>query len=516
MGKRTGSLMRCVATVLVVLGLGLTACADDSDDRAAPTTSAPEAATPPASAASSTTAPSAPRSTSSPAASTTVAASPSSSLLAGPVQPVPPLLDEAKVDNAVGQIDGLVQSAIDRTGLPGAAVAVVYRDEVIFAKGYGVREVGRPETVDPDTVFQVASVSKPLTSTVIAGVVGQGKASWTTPVVTYNPEFALSDPYVTANATLSDLLSHSSGLNTGAGDLLEDLGWDRDYILGKLDQQPLDAFRSTYNYSNFGITEAGQATADAMAMAWEDLAQETLFGPLGMTSTSYRHADYEARTNKALIHVEVGAPGSKQWDASYVRNADAEAPAGGVSSSVNDLAKFVRLQLGAGSFAGTPVVDPAALQVTHVPHQELSQPTTPGVRTQFYGLCWNVTTDDEGRVKLDHSGAFRLGAATNVMLMEGEQLGIVTLTNGMPLGIPEAINNAFFDAAQNGQPTVDWLEYYESAWRSIYAEADSASGQYTTPPASPTPALDLAAYAGPTTTPTTARSRWWPATVLSR
>ena len=270
---------------------------------------------------------------------------------------MPPQLDRAKVNRAVRQLDGLVRSAMERTGVPGVAVAVVYKDEVIFSKGYGVREVGKPEKVDENTVFQLASVSKPLASTVVAAAVGEKAATWTEPVITYRPSFALNDPYVTEHATLADLFSHRSGLSEGAGDLLEDLGWDRDYILSKLDQQPLTAFRSTYNYSNFGVTEGGVAAADAAGTTWEDLAETVLFEPLGMTQTSYRHSDYERRSNKALIHVEVGDPDDKQWEANYVRDADAEAPAGGASSSIRDLAQWIRLQLGGGTLDGQQVVD---------------------------------------------------------------------------------------------------------------------------------------------------------------
>jgi CubicO group peptidase (beta-lactamase class C family) len=160
-----------------------------------------------------------------------------------PVPPAPaPSVSQEQVDRALSSLDGLVTDAMDRTGVPGVAVAVVYRDQVVYSKGFGVREVGRPEPVDPDTVFQLASVSKPLASTVVAGVVGQGVVEWDQPVGRYDPSFALSDPYVTEHATIADLLSHRSGLHTGAGDLLEDLGFDREYILSHLDQQPLDPF----------------------------------------------------------------------------------------------------------------------------------------------------------------------------------------------------------------------------------------------------------------------------------
>ncbi len=213
-------------------------------------------------------------------------------LLPAPVQPVPPQWDRAKIDNAVGQLDGIAAEALKDTGVPGVAVAVVYQDEVIYAKGFGVRKPGSRELVDPDTVFQVASVSKPVASTVVAGVVGRKQATWTDPVRTYNPDFALKDPYVTANADLADLFSHRAGLHTGAGDLLEDLGWDQEYILGKLNQQPLNPFREKYEYSNFGVTEGGVAAAKAAGTTWEDLADKTLFEKIGMTSSSYRHADF--------------------------------------------------------------------------------------------------------------------------------------------------------------------------------------------------------------------------------
>jgi hypothetical protein len=217
-----------------------------------------------------------------------------------------------------------------------------------------------------------------------------------------------------------------------------------------------------------------------------------------MSSSSYRHADFLARDNKAVIHVPVGPLSDRVWAPTYadVRNADAEAPAGGLSSSVDDMTQFLRLQLGRGTVDGTEHVDPAALQVTHLPHQEISQPTTPGVRTQFYGLGWNVTTDDEGRVRLDHSGAFWLGAATNVMMIEGEQLGIVTLTNGRPYGIPEAINNTFFDIAQHGRQTVDWLGFYSGAFQQLYEVLEQQSAPWRTPPANPAPPAADSGYVG--------------------
>lgn len=411
-----------------------------------------------------------------------------------PTVPPPPTaqLTSEQVDRALASLDGLVTDAMERTGVPGVAVAVVYRDEVVYSQGFGVREVGKPEAVDADTVFQLASLSKPLASTVVAGVVGSGVIEWDDPVVASNPDFALQDPYVTANATFEDMLSHRSGLSTGAGDLLEDLGYDREYILGHLDQQPLAPFRSSYNYSNFGFTAGAEAAADATATPWEDLAEQTLFEPLGMTETSYRHEDYVAAANRAAIHVPTG---DRTWAALYQRDADAEAPAGGASSSVHDLAQWMRLQLGAGVYDGEQVIDADALTVTRTPHSVSNPPGSPVSRTGFYGLGWNVSYDDQGRLQIDHSGAFNLGAATSVRMLPVEQLGIVALTNGHPEGIPEAITAGFLDVAQHGTPTLDWLTAFAGLFAQL-EEEDAPETDWSQPPAQVEPASAPDAYVG--------------------
>ncbi|MDQ0620174.1 serine hydrolase [Arthrobacter globiformis] len=431
----------------------------------------------------------------------------SASLLPAPPGQIAPLLDGPKVTNALAQLDGLIRNAMEQTGLPGMAVAVVYQDEVVYSKGFGVREVGKPEEISPDTVFQLASVSKPMASTVVAGVVGRRVINWTDRVIEHNKNFALKDDYVRKNASFADLLSHRSGLKTGSGDLLEDLGFDRAYILGHLNQEPLDTFRSSYNYSNFGYTEGGQAAADAMKMSWEDLADEILFRPLGMSASSYRHSAYEKASDRATIHVPLG---NKVWAAKHRRDADPEAPAGGASSSVRDLAKWLRLQLGKGSYEGKPVIDSDALQTTHVPHTVSGPASAPAARSRFYGLGWNVSYDDQARAQVGHSGAFNLGAATAVSMLPGEQLAIVALTNGRPQGIPEAITAGFLDTAQHGSPTVDWLAFTAAVFKQI-DESEKPKVDYTKVPSNAAPAKANSAYTG-----TYANSYYGPLAVLEQ
>jgi len=417
------------------------------------------------------------------------------SLRATPPAFVPPLLDREQVDYALSKLDGIVADAMERTGVPGVAVAVVYQDEVVYAKGFGLREVGKPDQIDTDTVFQLASVSKPIASTIVAGAVGRGLIGWDDSVKKHNPSFKLSDPYVTEHATFADLLSHRSGVPTGGGDLLEDLGYDRTYILDHLNQQPLDQFRSSYHYSNFGYTAGGEAAAIAAGLSWEELADTVLFKPLGMTRSSYRHADYKAHENRARLHVRDEDATGSEWIAKYDRKPDPEAPAGGASASINDMAKYLSLQLNGGTFEGKKIIDADALATTHAPHKITGPPRTPLSRASFYGLGWGASYDDLGRVKMNHSGAFFLGASTNVSLLPGENLGIAVLTNGEPIGVSEGIANSFLDIAQNGALSVDWTGFYGMMYQAMH-DGEALPIDYITQPGNAKPPGALGDYAG--------------------
>jgi CubicO group peptidase (beta-lactamase class C family) len=162
---------------------------------------------------------------------------------------------------------------------------------------------------------------------------------------------------------------------------------------------------------------------------------------------------------------------------------------------LNDLTRWVRLHLGNGSFGGRPVIDADALHQTWWPYHRTQPVNPPTARAAFYGLGWNVNYDEQGRLRIGHSGAFFLGAATNVSLIPVENLGIITLTNAQPIGVAEAVNVAFLDIAQNGKPTVDWLTFLQNAFSHL-GDEDKPAVDYTKPPSVVTPARSLGAYAG--------------------
>jgi len=403
------------------------------------------------------------------------------------------------VNAALTQLEPYIRSAMDKTKVPGAAVAVIYNDQVVLLRGYGVRKIGEPEKIDPDTVFELASVSKPIASTILASLVGQGKIRWDDRIADLEPGFELSSPETTREVTIRDFLSHRSGLATESGDLLEELGYSRPTILYRMRYLPLPGtFRKTYAYSNFGYTTGAIAAATKIGKPWETIAEEQLYAPLGMTSTSSRFSDYENRTNKAALHIFLnGQPVNR-----FVRDADAEAPAGGASSSARDLVQWVRLQLNGGKWNGKQLIDANALAETHTAQvcRVAADPAKPNEcpGDQYYGLGWNVGKDGEGHAQFSHSGAFFLGTSTAVYIVPEEHIGILAITNSMPVGLPESICLTFLDYLHYGKQQRDYLPLIGGMMTQMIAESQNESADYSTLPlpANPTAAKPLNDYVG--------------------
>jgi len=399
-------------------------------------------------------------------------------------------IPQSQIDQAVGYLDAITADIMSRSAVPGVAIAVVHNDQPVYVKGFGVRKVGTADPVDDQTVFQLASLSKPVGSAVVASVVGDGKVSWDDPITKYLPNFALNDPWVSRNVTIADMYSHRSGLPRAAGDSLEDIGFNRQQILSKLRQLPLGPFRAQYAYANFGLTTGAEAVAASQHMEWSVLSKKRLYDPLGMTSTSSNFADFIATPNHAVTHAYVGG----KYQPLYVRDPQAQSPAGGVSSSAVDMAKWLRLELADGRFGDKQVVAPGALQQSRLPQATSNPATTPDARSSSYGLGIGVSTDQTGRVRYDHSGAFLLGASTVAVLLPSEKLGIVVLTNGAPQGVPESIAASFLDIVETGTIGRDWFTAYNKVMQGMYENPSKLANKQ--PPANPAPSAPLNALAG--------------------
>ncbi|MEV8254201.1 serine hydrolase [Rhodoglobus sp. NPDC076762] len=368
---------------------------------------------------------------------------------------------------AVEELPELAEAAMNESGTPGMAIGVVHNGDMIFAEGFGLREVGTSDRVDADTVFQIASVSKSVSATVVARAITQDAVEWDTPVRTLLPDFSLTESYVTQNATIADYFSHRTGLATGAGDDLEDLGYERDYILDHLRYQPLDDFRSSYHYSNYGITVGAEATAAALGLRWDDAVRELVYEPLDMSSSSSSYAEFVAQPNRATLHTLVDG----EFQPLFERNPDPQSPAGGASSTVEDLSQWMTMVLSGGEYAGQQFVTPESLTPAITAQSISARASVPDQRSGSYGFGFNVGSQANGRTTVSHSGGFVLGAGTNYQLIPSLDLGIVTLTNAGPIGTAEAVNAQFLDLVQYGEITREWIGDYRGALSGLSAPA---------------------------------------------
>lgn len=383
--------------------------------------------------------------------------------------------------DAARKLPELAEQLRTVTGIPGLAWAVVHGNQTIAAQGLGVCQAGRSDAVNADTAFQLASVSKSLGATVVARQVGEGRVAWNSRMQELLPWFALRNPGSTALLTVGDLYAHRSGLPDHAGDKLEELGYGQREVLERLRLLPVKQLGLEYAYTNAGLTAAAIAVAKAAGTDWANLSQQTLYAPLGMTRTTSVHAEFMQQANRAVGHVRAD---DGSWQPGTPRNADPQSPAGGASSSVSDMARWLALLLAQGRWQGQQLVAASALQPAW-------QPQAPG---GHYGFGFNVGATDAGLKFVSHSGAFMLGAATCFMLMPSLDAAVVVLTNGIPIGIPETLCRQFVDLMENGRLTKDWWTLYSEKIAPLMAPTGSLRHQQ--PPSSPEPSAPLQRYVG--------------------
>ena len=345
-------------------------------------------------------------------------------------------------------LDAYIAKVLADWQLPGIAIAVVRNDSVLVAKGYGVREIGKPDRVDEHTVFDAASLTKSFTATAIAMLVDDGKLAWDDPVRRHILELELPDQYLTANATVRDFLAHRTGLQTG-NFLFRFTAYDRPEILARLRYLRKEIpFRTGLVYSNIGYTVAGEAGARAAGMSYDALIRRRIIEPLGLRETHlWSEGNPWKVGNVARPHAVID--GVQQ----PIRVSDhrvSTSPAGAVQSSALDLARWMRFQLGDGTFEGRRLVSDSAMEAMHSP--QIVVPAPPAFRRAqqlehhaSYGMGWQVW-DYRGHPLLWHSGSGN-GQIAYMALLPRDRLGVVVLVNSWRAPIIHgAIANRIIDA----------------------------------------------------------------------
>lgn len=339
---------------------------------------------------------------------------------------------QASLDAKLKEIDDYAKT-VEQTwrGRSGAgfAVAIVKDGKVVMEKGYGVRDINRPnEKVDENTLFAIASNSKAFTTASLAILVDEKKLGWDDKVSKYLPELQMYDPWVTSELTIRDLVTHRVGLDTFSGDLLwYDTTYSTDEMLRRVRYlKPVSSFRTRFGYSNLMFIAAGKVIEKASGMSWADFIQKRILTPLGMDRTTLSVKDL--KDNYALPHNESGGK-LRALPLGYL---DQASGAVRINSSVHDLSKWIRLQLGKGTIDGKTIFSEQQSWQMH--QQWLARQVGPSKQagilpTKFsgVGMGWFVG-DYYGRKMLNHSGGLD-GMLSYTVLFPEENTGFVVLTN---------------------------------------------------------------------------------------
>jgi CubicO group peptidase (beta-lactamase class C family) len=354
---------------------------------------------------------------------------------------------QERLERILAEVDAYVPEVLARTGVPGLSVALVAEDKVVFLKGYGTRTQNGSLPVTPDTVFQIGSCSKAFTAARVGMLVDQGALGWNDRVVRHLPQFAMSSQWITDAFVVDDLMAHRSGLYEYAGDYEAFLGYSRSHMIHSLRYfQPESSFRTEYAYQNGFFLVAAALIEAFSGQSYEEAIRQGILEPLGMNHTTISEEGYLAAENRAAMYAPTADRSSinripddwrlNPWCYLY-------APAGGINSNARDMAQWVRLNLGAGSYEGRRLLDSATLAWIYTPHTLIPQGFYSRNGWDAYCLGW-FYTPGEPFPSIQHGGN-TLGHHSLVSLVPQARVGAVVLTNtGVNLAA-EAVAWRFID-----------------------------------------------------------------------
>ena len=344
-------------------------------------------------------------------------------------------------------IDEYIEQSLKRWQVPGISVAIIKDGEIVHLKGYGVREIGKPEKVDENTVFAIASNTKPFTGTIISLLESEGKLKLTDKISDYFRDFRLYDDKYSDIINVEDVISHRIGLETFHGDFLT---WGTKFSDGELINfiryvKPAYELRNGYGYNNTGFTIAGKIIEKVSGEKWRDIIKEKFFIPLEMENSVTENSELEKIENKAMPH-------SFDYNMNVVslpfNNVENLAPAGGIYSSAKDVANWIIMQLNRGKFKDKEIFSRAVLDKTLIPRNAIKipayNPNNP-VKRHFltYGLGWFMQ-DYRGKLLVEHSGGYD-GMVSRTSFMPEIGAGLVILTNTDDNNIITTLMNQIYD-----------------------------------------------------------------------
>nr|WP_233548924.1 MULTISPECIES: serine hydrolase [unclassified Xanthomonas] len=399
------------------------------------------------------------------------------------------------------QFDAQMERVRTQFDVPGIAVAIVKDGQVVLERGYGVREIGKPDPVQADTLFAIASNTKAFTAASLSILADEGKLSLDDKVIDHLPWFRMSDPYVSDQMRIRDLLAHRSGLSLGAGDLLfwPTTSYSTEEVVQRLAKVPLKGgFRDRYAYDNILYAVAQKVIEQVSGQPYAAFLQQRIFAPVGMRGTRFNADHLQPDDNAAVGHAK--------YDFTELRTVapltwSNNSGAGGIYSSAHDMALWMKVQLAGGVLPdGTPLfsakrqqemwsmITPIAVAAPAVPELAGAQPNFAG-----YGEGWSLS-DYRGHRLVWHTGGWP-GMVSRLTLVPDQKLGVVVLTNQEVGAAFNAVTLQVLDAFLQVPPT-DWTEAYAKAVAKAGSEADTSwKAHQDARAARSTPSLPLRGYA---------------------
>jgi CubicO group peptidase (beta-lactamase class C family) len=397
---------------------------------------------------------------------------------------------EQRMQELTPKLEDYVGSGMKAFDVPGVAVGILVGDKLVYSKGYGVRRKGG-QPVDTETIFQIGSTTKAFLATTIGIAVDRGKLHWDDRVVDLDPTFQVKDPWVTGEFRVFDLLAQRSGLPPYANDMLLILGFDESALIRSLRYvEPVSSFRTTFAYTNITHLIAGRIVAKTEGVPdWNVVLREELLDPLGMKQSSCTLEAIKAATNHAEGY-RYAPDGS--IEVPFVQATYNFGGAGDINSNIDDMARWIRLQLGNGSVDGQRIVSPENLAVTRTPKVAINEKTA-----NAFG--WLIVQTPNGNLVTHNGGEFGFGSYVGLEL--DKHIGVIVLTNQNNVGFPDAIGAWILDQLLDSPP-VDHVAETLKQTTMKYSEEDKVFAK----PASPRPFPSIALLGGSFVNPSFGRA----------
>lgn len=377
------------------------------------------------------------------------------------------------------EVDSLVDHAMDKFNVAGAAVAIVKDGEIIHKKGYGVKSVKTGKKVSAQTQFAIASNSKAFTTLALAMLVEEGKIGWTDKVVDHIPEFKMYDPYVTSQFNIQDLITHRSGLGLGIGDLM----WvpdgsdftTNDLLTSFRHFEPESAFRTKFDYDNLLYLVAGELIKRKTGMSWAEFIQKKILDPLKMNNT-YPTIEYVKDKSTLASPHNISDKGQLNPISHY--GLMINGAAAGIYSNVEDLSKWMLMHLNEGHYGkdSTEMISLENQNEMWTIHTTVGTKRGGRYNTHFrgYGLGWYLK-DILGNMEVSHTGGLP-GMLSRTVMIPDMDLGVVVLTNTAPGGgaLFSAVSRTIVDSYL-GLEDFKWVEKHHKVLQTRQEKGDSVT-----------------------------------------